>query len=89
MQNVKHQVRCYLLDNFLMGGTAQDIGDDTSFMEAHILDSTGFIELISYLEQQFGLRVEDEEMVPENLDSLANIERFVSRKRASAPVEVA
>jgi acyl carrier protein len=86
MQNIKHEVRTYLLDNFLMGGTAQDVQDDTSFMDNHILDSTGFIELISYLEEQFGIRIEDEEMVPENLDNLNSIERFVSGKRASSSV---
>ena len=86
MQNIKHQVRTYLLDNFLMGGTEQDIQDGTSFMGSHILDSTGFIELISYLEEQFGIQVTDDEMVPENLDSLKNIEQFVSGKRASANV---
>jgi len=86
MQNIKREVRTYLLDNFLMGGTGQDVQDDTSFMDNHILDSTGFIELISYLEDQFGIRIEDEEMVPENLDNLNSIERFVSGKRASLSV---
>jgi len=86
MQNIKNEVRTYLLDNFLMGGSGQDVQDDTSFMDNHILDSTGFIELISYLEEQFGIRIEDEEMVPENLDNLNSIERFVSGKRASSNV---
>jgi acyl carrier protein len=84
MPNIKDQVRTYLLDNFLMGGTAQDIQDDTSFMTRRILDSTGFIELISYLQEQFGIQIKDEEMVPENLDSLKNIEKFVSGKLAVA-----
>ena len=84
MQGIKDQVRAYLLDNFLMGSTNQDIQDETSFMNSHILDSTGFIELISYLEEQFGIRVTDDEMVPDNLDCLRNIEQFVSGKRASA-----
>ena len=83
MQNVKHRVKAFLLDNFLMGGSDQDIQDETSFMESHILDSTGFIELISYLEEQFEIRVSDEEMVPDNLDSLKNIEDFVSSKLAA------
>lgn len=83
MQDIKNQVRTYLLENFLLGGAAEEIKDDTSFMGSHILDSTGFIELISHLEEQFSIRIEDDEMVPENLDSLANIERFVSGKRAS------
>ena len=86
MQYLKTQVRTFLLDNFLMGGSAQEIQDDTSFMKSHILDSTGFIELISFLEEQFGIRVEDEEMVPENLDSLGNIDHFIQGKRASANV---
>jgi acyl carrier protein len=84
MQDIKQQVRSYLLENFLMGGLEEEIQDDTSFMEAHILDSTGFIELISYLEEQFGIQVKDDEMVPENLDSLRSIEQFIWRKRASA-----
>ena len=84
MPNIKDQVRTYLLDNFLMGETAQDIQDDTSFMTRRILDSTGFIELVSYLQEQFGIQIKDEEMVPENLDSLKNIEKFVSGKLAVA-----
>lgn len=86
MQDLKNQVRTFLLENFLMGETEQDIQDDTSFMNSHILDSTGFIELIGYLEEQFGIQVEDDEMVPENLDSLRNIEHFIQGKRASANV---
>ena len=84
MQGVKDQVKGYLLDNFLMGGMDQDIQDETSLMDSHILDSTGFIELISYLEEQFQIQVSDDEMVPDNLDSLKNIAHFVSNKRALA-----
>ena len=84
MQDVKQAVRQFLLDNFAMGGGVT-IADDTSFMEEHILDSTGFIELITYIEETFGLAVDDEEMLPENFDSLANIEGYVARKRAQAP----
>lgn len=83
MQDVKGQVRQFLLDNFVMGGGVE-IRDETSFMEGHILDSTGFIELITYIEETFAVKVEDEEMVPENFDSLRNIEGYVARKRTSA-----
>jgi len=83
MQDVKAVVRKFLLDNFAMGGGVA-IEDDTSFMEDHILDSTGFIELITFIEETFGLAVDDEEMVPENFDSLLNIEAYVARKRAAA-----
>jgi acyl carrier protein len=83
MSDIKQQVRAYLLDNFLMGGSADEIQDETSFMGSHVLDSTGFLELIAYLEETFGIKVKDEEMLPENLDSLVNIERFLARKRAA------
>ncbi len=83
MQDVKDVVRKFLLDNFAMGGGVT-IADDTSFMEEHILDSTGFIELITFIEETYGLVVDDQEMVPENFDSLARIEGYVARKRAAA-----
>lgn len=83
MEDVREVVRRFLLDNFVMGGDIE-IGDATSFMEAHILDSTGFIELITFVEEFFGIAVDDEEMLPENFDSLANIAGYVARKRAAA-----
>jgi acyl carrier protein len=82
MQDVKSVVRKFILDNFAMGGGVT-VADDTSFMAEHILDSTGFIELITFIEETFGVTVEDAEMVPENFDSLANIEGYVARKRAA------
>ena len=82
MKDVKQVVRTFLLDNFVMGSDVT-IADDASFMEGHILDSTGFIELISFIEETFEVKVEDEEMLPENFDSLANIENYLARKRAS------
>ena len=80
MQDVKNLVRKFLLDNFAMGGNVV-IADDTSFMKAHILDSTGFIELILFIEETFGVKVDDAEMLPENFDGLLNIEGYVERKR--------
>ena len=82
-QDIKGTVRRFLLDNFAMGEGAA-IADDASFMEGHILDSTGFVELVSFIEETFGIQVDDAEMVPENLDSLANIDAFVARKRGAA-----
>jgi acyl carrier protein len=82
MHGIKEQVREYILDNFLMGLKVNDIQEDTSFLDIGIIDSTGVIELISFLEETYGIRVEDEEMVPENLDSLKNVERYVAQKMA-------
>ncbi|RTL53170.1 MAG: acyl carrier protein [Rhodocyclaceae bacterium] len=83
MQDSKSAVRTFLDDNFIMGGDV-DLADDTSFMKAHILDSTGFIELITFIEEAFGVSVKDEEMVPENFDSLNNIDAYLQRKKTAA-----
>ena len=81
MPDIKNAVRQFLLDNFVMGSDAV-IANDDSFMKNHILDSTGFIELIMFVEETYGLKVADAEMLPENFDSLANIEAYVVRKTA-------
>lgn len=84
MQDEKNVVRQFLLDNMVMGGDVT-IADDTSFMGEYILDSTGFIELITFIEETFGIAVDDEERLPENFDSLASIESYLARKRAAKP----
>lgn len=85
MQDVKSAVRQFLLDNFLMGSNAA-IADDASFMKGHVLDSSGFMELILFLEENLGVKVDDAELLPENLDSLNSIDAFVARKRAARVV---
>lgn len=78
--DVKNKVLDYIVDNFLMGDGANTIEEHTSFLDIGIIDSTGVIELVAFLEKTYDIRVEDEEMVPENLDSLSNIERYVQKK---------
>lgn len=83
MPPVKDTIRQFLLDNFVMGANAT-VADDTSFMKGRILDSTGFIELITFIEETFEFTVDDDEMLPENFDSLNNIDGYVGRKLTSA-----
>ena len=73
------KIREYIRDNFLFGNSAQ-ISDDGSLLDAGIIDSTGAMELVSFLETEFGLEVSDTDLVPENLDSIAAITSFVTRK---------
>jgi acyl carrier protein len=80
MTDYKSAVRQYILANFLMGSDGSDLADEQSFLEHHIIDSTGFIELVTHLETTYSIQVKDDEMIPENLDSLAAIERFLTRK---------
>jgi acyl carrier protein len=83
MNDVKADLRHYIEENFLMSaGSASALGDHDSFLEHQVLDSTGFLELIAHLEQAYGIQVLDDEMVPENLDSIAAVEGYLERKRA-------
>ena len=77
------EIRAFLKDNFMLD-EGISIPEDASFMETHILDSTGFIELIGFIEEKYGVQVLDEEMVPENFDSLRNIDAYLKRKKAPA-----
>ena len=83
MSEVKAQVRQFIMDNFVMGSDTPAFADSDSFLDQHIIDSTGFLELVSYVEATFGFAVKDDEMVPENLDSLDNIDAYATRKRAA------
>jgi len=80
---IKEKVRQFMSENFMVAGAA-DIPDEASFMDRHLIDSTGFLELIAFIERSFDISVTDSEMIPENLDSLNNIERYVREKRAAA-----
>lgn len=82
MLDVKRQVKDYITDNFLMGTSDNKVDDFTSFLDMGIIDSTGIIELVSYLEDTYNIRIDDEEIIPENLDNLINIEKYVSSKIA-------
>lgn len=81
-QSVKADLRRFLDENFLMASRGPALEDSSSFLEHHVLDSTGFLELIAHLEETYGIQVADDEMLPENLDSLDAIEAYLARKHA-------
>lgn len=72
-------VREFIIENFLFGEEEQ-LKLDTDFFDKGIVDSTGVIELVSFLEETFNLSVEDDELIPENLSSLKNIDAFLKKK---------
>ena len=76
---VKEKIKTFIRESFLFDSTAQ-IEDGDSLLEKGIIDSTGVLELILYLEEEFGVKIEDEEVIPENLDSVANIELLLKNK---------
>jgi acyl carrier protein len=75
-------LRRFIVDNFLMGSDGAALANADSFMEKHVVDSTGFLELVGFLEETYQLTVDDAEMVPENLDSLDSLAAYVQRKLA-------
>ena len=72
-------VKDFIVETFLFGDDSELTGN-VSFLEKNIIDSTGILELVSFLEVTFNITINDDELLPENLDSLSNINKFVSKK---------
>ena len=79
MEKIKTKIRSFIIENFLFGDD-NGLKDDTSFLDEGIIDSTGVLELVTYLEEEFEIEVEDEELIPENLDSINNIAVYLEGK---------
>jgi len=84
MPEVRQELRAFIVENFLFGQADSGLGDEDSFLDKGIIDSTGMLELVAFLEKQYRIKVQDEEFVPENLDSILNLVKFLERKRAGA-----
>lgn len=82
MSDLAIQLRTFIISNFLFGQDGDDLTPDESFIDSGIVDSTGVLELVEFIESQYGIRVEDRELIPGNLDSLRQLEAFVRRKLA-------
>lgn len=80
MHNIAQDIRTFVTTNFLFGQDATALTDDQSFLETGIIDSTGVLELIAFLEQQYSISVDDQEVVPANLDSVQHLVAYVERK---------
>ena len=80
--NREQQIRDYIVDNFLLGDSG-GLDDGQSLLESGVIDSTGVMELALFVEEAFGIKVEDRDFVPENFDSIRNLAAFVGRKEAA------
>ena len=80
----KEKVKAFIINNFLLEAGQKVLSDDDSFLEKGIVDSTGVLELVSFIEKTFGFRVEDEELIPDNLDSLSKVTAYVTKKLSSS-----
>ncbi len=86
MSDPRTEIRDFVIKNFLFG-QADGLGDETSFLEAGIIDSTGVLELVAHLESTYAIKVEDTELTPDNLDSVEAIAGFIERKRGGGSKE--
>jgi len=78
----KMQIRQFILNNYLFTDDENKLSDSVSLMQSGTMDSTGILELIMFLEENFGIKVTDDEMIPANLDSVDNVVSFIGRKQA-------
>ena len=81
---IEQQLRDYILENFLFTDDQSALNSEDSFLEKGIIDSTGILEVIYFIEDEFSIKINDEEMLPENLDSVKNIVNFVTQKQNAA-----
>jgi acyl carrier protein len=80
---VEAKVRGYILENLLFTSDAAQLPNDASLLDKGIIDSTGVLEIVLFLEGEFGVKVQDNQMLPENFDSVNNIVNFVQRLKSS------
>jgi len=80
-QNILSTIKSFIIENFLFGNESEMIENNESFMENGIIDSTGILELIEFVEEKYEITIGDDELLPENLDSLDNISKFIIFKK--------
>lgn len=80
--DVKEQIRRYVAENFLFSDNGFELDNDESFLEAGVVDSLGVLELVTFVEEEFEVQVPDEEIVPDNFDSVDRLADYISRKRS-------
>ena len=87
--SVAGQVRSFVVETFLFGDTKTPLPEDGSLIENGLIDSTGILELVAFVEETFDITVSDEEILPANFDSIAKVQAFVERKRAGSTASAA
>jgi len=80
MEQSEHQLRKFIVENFLFGDETMPFSNEESLLDRGLIDSTGVLELVAFLQQHFGITLSDDEIVPDNLDSILGISDFVGKK---------
>ncbi len=80
--DTRNDIKTFILENFMLGRNREELEDSVSLLDMGIIDSTGILELVEFVEKSYGVKIEDNELVPENLDSIDNLVTFIGRKTA-------
>jgi acyl carrier protein len=80
---VRSKLREFISNNFLLGKGQSELKDGASFLDSGIVDSTGVLEIVGFLQDTWEINVPDEELLPENLDSVDNLAAYVTKKLAA------
>ncbi len=83
-QPIVQKIREFIVENFLFDAGEEAFGDDDSFLETGIIDSTGILELAEWVEETFGFPVDDMDLVPDNFDSVNRLAAFIERQAKAA-----
>jgi len=78
--NLRKEIKDFIIETFLFGDESESLQDSDSFMQTGIIDSTGILEVTGFIEEKYNITIENEEMTPNNLDSVENIVNFIVRK---------
>ena len=84
MTEIEREIRAFIAENFLLGENGDALSGDASLTRGGVVDSVGIVELMQFLEMRYGIAIADEEAVPENIDTIGNIVRYLRAKGAPA-----
>ena len=79
MQDYTTQIKAFIIENFLFNAEGSSLGDDESFLDSGIVDSTGILEVVAWIEESFGIRVPDSDLLPENFDTVQRLAAYMRR----------
>jgi acyl carrier protein len=80
----REKLKKFIIENFLFGNDGNSLSDGESFLESGIIDSTGILEVVGFVEDEFGFEVLDEELIPDNFDSVDNLVAYIEKKQKTA-----
>lgn len=84
MPEIEEKIRTFLIENFVLSEQLDELGFDESFLENGVVDSTGILELVFFVEDQFGIQIDTSEVLPENFDSVNCLASYIRRKQKLA-----